>query len=267
MEKISIKKNAQHYVELLNKGEEKGLSYFYTHYSRKIFFRVYNAVKDDCDADSIVQEVLFKLWLFRENIENIEHALTFIERQATEAITHYYNLTKTRFNRSLLQLDGIEDYQRFMLGYWDDDQEEDLEYLDLVDEQNKANLKKVYDILPSLCKKQQLFINLCLKYSFNYERIAWHLGGISEYTVAHQIEQIINKLQILLKKVENLDSPKLTGKIVLSGGLSEEQQQVLSIRHELGLTFEEIAERLSRTPAEVKKLFLEAHLTVGNKTG
>jgi DNA-directed RNA polymerase specialized sigma subunit len=103
-----------------------------------------------------------------------------------------------------------------MLGYWDNDQEEDLEYLDMVDEQNKVNLKKVYDILPSLCKKQQLFINLCLKYSFNYERIAWHLGGISEYTVAHQIEQIINKLQTLLKKVENLDSPKLTTKIVNS---------------------------------------------------
>src|SRR5690606_10723006 len=128
----------------------------------------------------------------RENIENIEHALTFIERQATEAITHYYNLTKTRFNRSLLQLDGIEDYQRFMLGYWDDDQEEDLEYLDMLDEQNKGILKQVDDILTSMYKKQQLFINLHMKYSFNYERIAWHLRGISEYTETHKIEQIIN---------------------------------------------------------------------------
>jgi DNA-directed RNA polymerase specialized sigma24 family protein len=67
--------------------------------------------------------------------------------------------------------------------------------------------------------------------------------------------------------VENLDSPKLTTKIVLSGGLSEEQRQVLSIRHEFGLTFDEIAEKLSITPAEVKKLFLEAHSTVINKTG
>lgn len=268
MKRISAKKDEQLHVALLNKGKEKGLSYFYKHYASKIFFRAHRAVKNQCDAESIVQEVLFKLWLFRENITTMDQALNFIAKQANEAIEHFYSLSKTSFNRSLLQLDDVENYQTFMLGYWEDGEEEkDIEYLDMIDEQHKVNLQKVYNILPSLCKKQQLFINLCLKYSFNYERIAWHLGGISEYTVAYQIEQIITKLQSLLKKVERIESPKLTNKIVMSGGLSEEQHKILSIRHELGLTFEEIAEQISLTPTEVKRLFLEAHITMNSKTG
>src|SRR5690606_22190523 len=129
----------------------------------------------------------------------IDHLKDFIGKQVKTAADAYYRKSNTRFHRSLLQLDGIEDFQEFMLGYeMEEPEEEDTVYLEQLEEEKHRQLEQLHALLPNLTEQQQLFINLCLKYSFNYERIAWHLGGISDYEVGQRVEKAIAILKAAL---------------------------------------------------------------------
>ncbi len=89
-----------------------------------------------------------------------------------------------------------ECYQEFLLGYEVEEEEEmDLVYLEKLEEEKQQRLDQLGNLLPSLNQQQQLFIKLCLKYSFNYERIAYYLGGISDYEVSLQVEKTIDTLR------------------------------------------------------------------------
>lgn len=54
-------------------------------------------------------------------------------------------------------------------------------------------------------RQMQLFIRLCLRYDFSYERIAYYLGGISDYDVSLRVEQCISHLKAALADTSRLD--------------------------------------------------------------
>lgn len=261
-----LNKQIEHNLNLLTQSDEKGLSFFYNLYSRRIYTRAFLATGDVCHAESIVQECFLKLWMLRNNVGEGMEVIEFLRKYLRSSIRDFYMLTKHRFNRNLLRIDGIDGFENYLVDRNQDDDDEILFYEE-IDAENKRQMDKVREILPSLCPKQRLFLDLCLRYSFNYERVATRIGGISEYTVAKKVEEVIAKLRGLLEGMSKIDTPKLGTKIVMTGGLSEQQQDILRIRHELGLTFDEIAEQISLPPTEVRRLFLEAHLTVTRQTG
>lgn len=111
------KQQTEKYISLLKQGNERGLDYFYRRFYNYLFHRALRATQEECTAESIAQEALLRLWLYREQITHIDDIFNFLKRQTRSAIDAFYNKSRNRFNRSLLRLDGIEDYQEFLLGY------------------------------------------------------------------------------------------------------------------------------------------------------
>lgn len=258
-----ILNNTQKQLALLREGNEKGLDYFHKLYFNQLCYRAERAIDDLCTAESIVQEAFFRLWLFREQIESVDTLFDFLKKQIRAAIGTYFKVARNRFQRSLLRLDGIEDYQEFMLGYeLPDDEDINTVYLDQLEDEKQAQLQKLNQVLPHISEQQQLFIKLCLQYSFNYERIAYYLGGISDYEVSILVEKSIATLRDIFQSQDKLTLLNKPVKIQLEGEFSDEQAEVLRMRYELQMSFDEISEALKLNAVVVKKLFLDARTKI-----
>ncbi|WP_333801990.1 hypothetical protein [Sphingobacterium multivorum] len=206
MKKTLQQKQTENYIALLQNGDERGLNFFYYRFYSYLFARTYRATQDDCAAESIAQEAILRLWLFRREVKDVDHILSFLKAQVKAALHAFFNKSRNRFHRSLLRLDAIEDYQEFFLGYETEEEEEmDLVYLEKLEEEKQLRLDQLGNLLPSLNQQQQLFIKLCLKYSFNYERIAYYLGGISDYEVSLQVEKTIDTLRSVFNSSQKME--------------------------------------------------------------
>ncbi|MEC3878481.1 sigma factor-like helix-turn-helix DNA-binding protein [Parapedobacter sp. 10938] len=244
-------------------GNEAGLNYFYHAYYDYYEWRAERFVKDDVVGNAIAQEGFLRLWLMRDIIRDVAHLHEFLGHQLREAGMSYYRKNLNRFHRSMLRLDGIEDFQEFMLGYeLEDEAEEDAVYLEQLEAEKHRQLEQVNRLLPNLTDQQQLFLRLCLRYSFNYERIAYHLGGISDYEVAQRVEQCIANLKAALADTSKLDGATRTKPLITEGMLTEEQAQVLAMRYDLQYSFEEIAAALQLDDTRVKSLFVQAYAVI-----
>ncbi|WP_333886230.1 hypothetical protein [Sphingobacterium siyangense] len=261
MNKTLQQKQTEKYITLLQSGDERGLNFFYHRFYNYLFARTYRATQDDCAAESIAQEAILRLWLFRREVKDVDHILSFLKAQVKAALHAFFNKSRNRFHRSLLRLDAIEDYQEFLLGYETEEEEEmDLVYLEKLEEEKQQRLDQLGNLLPSLNQQQQLFIKLCLKYSFNYERIAYYLGGISDYEVSLQVEKTIDTLRSVFNSSQKMELMNTPRKIVLEGEFDEQQAEIFHMRYELQLSFEQIAEALKLNSSMVKKLFVQAHI-------
>ncbi|WP_257667409.1 sigma factor-like helix-turn-helix DNA-binding protein [Parapedobacter tibetensis] len=260
---LKSNKNAEKYFAELKAGHEEGLNYFYNAYYGHYAYRAYRFVKEDVVAHAMAQEAFLRLWIMRGIIRDVPHLHEFLGLQLREAGKAYYGKTINRFHRSMLRLDGIEDFQEFMLGYeLEEEQEEDAVYLEQLEEEKQRHLEKLNGLLPHLDNQQQLFIKLCLKYDFSYERVAYHLGGISDYEVAQRVEQCVANLKAALSDTAKLDSATRMKPIVTEGMLTDEQAQVLAMRYDLQYSFEEIAEALQLDDSKVKSLFVQAYAVI-----
>lgn len=265
MTKTLQDKNLERMLALFKEGDERGLNYIYDRFFAYLFFRVSKTIGDDCSAQSIVHESFLRLWLCREQENSLAEIFDFLKGQVRIAIGLYFNKSSSRFQRSLLQLDAIDDYQEFLLGYeMQNDDEVDNDHLDQQDEEKRRLLEKLEQILPHINEQQQLFIRLCLKYSFNYERIAYYLGGISDYEVSLQVEKAIASLKAVFESAKKMESLPNTLNIRLEGEVSEEQASIFRMRYEMEYSFEEIAEVLKLSAKQVRLLFVQAHAAIKN---
>jgi len=164
----------------------------------------------------------------------------------------------------MLRLDEIENYQEFMAGYNPEEalDPDEVIYQEELDERLKQQWRKVEAVIPNLTENQQLFIKLCLKYAFNYERIAWHIGGISDYQVARTVEKTLETLKSILTSSGKLETAGKNSKFKFEGDLCEEQSKILHMRYELQYSFEEIARVLNLSPEHIKRSFVLAYTKV-----
>ncbi|GHE44416.1 RNA polymerase sigma factor [Sphingobacterium griseoflavum] len=251
------------HIALLQQGDERGLDFIYRRFFGYLFAKSFRATQDDCVAESIAQEAFLRLWMFRNKVKDMEGILTFLKTQVRSAIHAFYSKTRNRFHRSLLRLDAVEDYQEFLLGYEvEEEDESDLVYLEELEEEKRQRLDQLNKFLPNLNQQQQLFIKLCLKYSFNYERIAYYLGGISDYEVSLQVEKAIKTLRSVFnssQKMKDMNRQTIRG---LQGDFNAKQLKILHMRYELHWSFEQMAEALQLDSVTVKKLFVQAHAKI-----
>ncbi len=248
-------------MALLREGDETGLAFFYQRYFGHLLFRARRVTKDECTAESIAQEAFYRLWLFRSRIEDLDGLRRFLAEQVRAAITDYFTKTRNRFHRSLLRLDGIEDYQEFMLGHTEegDEEDEDLVYFEQLECEKQEKINKLNALLPHLREEQQLFIRLCLKYSFSYDRIAHYLGGISDYEVGLRVENAISTLRKVFDSSEKLNLMNKPTTFRLEGEFDDVQSDIFHMRYELQYSFDEISEALHLNGSQVRQLFVEAH--------
>jgi len=243
-----------------SQGDEKGLEYFYNRLYPSLFYKRMRYIKDDTNAASIVSEAFLRLWLIRNNITDPSHIETFLSDTTLEACKSYYKTSSHNFQRNMLRLDEIENYQEFMGGYDPEEEldQDDIFYQEELDERLKLQWQQVEAVIPNLTENQQLFIKLCLKYAFNYERIAWHIGGISDYQVANTVEKTLETLKSILTSSQKLEATGKTTTFKFEGDLCEEQSRILHMRYELQYSFEEIARQMNLSQQHIQRTFAQA---------
>ena len=185
------------WFSLFKEGKESGLRLIYQRLFKVLERRATRYTGDDVAAGSLVQEAFLRLWILRRRFAAEQQVLDFLREEVLRACRAYFRLPAARFHRSLLRLDGIDNYQEFMVGCVSADPEEEGEPdgdvgMEVLRLRQWALLPRLIERLPRI---QQLFIGLCLRYSFNYDRIAWHLGGISVCVVARIVEAALGSLR------------------------------------------------------------------------
>lgn len=254
--------NAIHF-EKFRKGNEKGLEFFYKLLYPSTYYYGYRYIKDDVNADCIVNEAFLRLWLSRKVITCPKHIEIFVKKLTSEGCKAYYKTSSSRFHRNMLRLDEIENYQDFIAGYDPSMEDEaDVLYYHEPEEEVKKQWEKVSAVIPNLTSDQQLFIRLCIKYSFDYGRIAWHMGGISDYQVARKVERTLECLKAVITDTQKLNNIEKTSRFKFEGDISEEQSMILQMRYELQYSFSEIATALNLDQGYIQQVFATASLKI-----
>lgn len=249
-----------HYFKKFREGNEKGLEFFYQILYPSAYYYGFRYIKDDVNANCIVNEAFLRLWLSRKVITGPKHIEAFIKKLTSDGCKAYYKTSSNRFNRNMLRLDELESYQDF-IGTCDEDDSYTL-YQQEPEEELKNQWKKVEAVIPNLTSDQQLFIRLCIKYSFDYSRIAWHIGGISDYQVARKVERTLQCLKAIITDTKKLNSVGKTSTFRFEGDVSEEQLMILQMRYELQYSFEEIASALNLSQGYIQQAFAAASLKI-----
>ncbi|WP_316844625.1 sigma factor-like helix-turn-helix DNA-binding protein [Pedobacter psychrodurus] len=265
MELLKRPTNAAHAIhfEEFRNGNEKGLEFFYKLLYPRTYYYGFRYIKDDVNAGSIVNEAFLKLWLSRKVITCPEHIETFVRKLTSDGCKAYYKTSNNRFNRNMLRLDEIENYQDFMGGYDPAlDDGSDIFYHHEPGEEEKKQWRRVEAVIPNLGQDQQLFIKLCIKYSFDYGKMAWHIGGISDYQVARKVEKTLECLKSVITDTEKLSKIEKTSMFSFEGDVSEEQSMILQMRYELQYSFSEIASALNLDQGYIQQAFATASLKI-----
>jgi len=249
-----------HYFKKFREGNEKGLEFFYQILYPSAYYYGFRYIKDDVNANCIVNEAFLRLWLSRKVITGPKHIEAFIKKLTSDGCKAYYKTSSNRFNRKMLRLDELESYQDF-IGTCDEDDSYTL-YQQEPEEELKNQWKKVEAVIPNLTSDQQLFIRLCIKYSFDYSRIAWHIGGISDYQVARKVERTLQCLKAIITDTKKLNSVGKTSTFRFEGDVSEEQLMILQMRYELQYSFGEIASALNLSQGYIQQAFAAASLKI-----
>lgn len=251
------------HFEKFRKGNEKGLEFFYKRLYPRIYYYGLRYIKDDVNAGCIVNEAFLRLWLCRKNISCPKHIETFVRKLTSDGCRAYYKTSSSRFHRNMLRLDEIENYQEFIGGYDPTIEEEtDIRFHHEPAEEEKNQWERLEAVIPNLSQDQQLFIRLCIKYSFDYGQMAWHIGGISDYQVARKVEQTLECLKAVISDTEKLSEVVKSSRFSFEGDVSEEQSMILQMRYELQYSFSEIASALNLEQGYIQKAFASASLKI-----
>ena len=244
-------------------GNEKGLEYFYRLLYPSLYYRGLRYIKDDVNAGCIVNEAFLRLWIARKRITSPSHIETFLRKLTSDGCKAYFKVSCNRFQRNLLRLDEIENYQEFIAGH-DPEMDDDGQsvYQHEPEEQIKEQWEKVEAVIPNLSLDQQLFVQLCIKYSFDYGRIAWHIGGISDYQVARKVEKTLACLKSIITDTKKLEVVGSSSKFRFEGDVCQEQASILHMRYELQYSFAEIAASLKLDQGYIQQAFVSASLKV-----
>lgn len=263
MDKRILERSIEKNICLLNKGNERGLDYFYHSFYSSLYHKVKRLVKEDCAATSIVHEAFLRLWLFRKNMHSIDEISTFLHAQVQVGTKVFLEASHNRFYRSLLRIDavvgGLELFYSHQVA---EEEERDIVYLDALDEENHSHLRQLYQLLPILKAEQQLCIRLCLKHGFDYERIGYYLGGISDYEVSRKIEKTICAIRAIVHSRSKMEVANQSPTIVPPDVLDEHQVAIFQMRYELHWSFDQISKSLALSPMLVKSLFVQAHIKI-----
>lgn len=252
--------------QALTEGREQGLDFFYRKYASYLLIRATRATKNQCPAESIVQEAFLRLWLCRNHLKNETDVFPFLTSQVKSAIRIFYSKTREKFQRGLLSLEDMFNYAEYLHAYdpeADADQEQsDTIYLENREREDKEMLDRLYGLLPNINQEQQLFIRLCLKYNFDYERIAYYLGGISDYEVSMKVEKAINQLRQVIFSTEKMAAVALSTQELAHDAFTEQQSRIFHMRYELQLSFDDILQAMQLSVEVVSKLFIHAHTII-----
>lgn len=166
-------------IKLLNKGNMLAFDIIYKKYSRRLYHFVFRYVKQEMDAEEIVQEVFVKVWKSRDSINIYSSFESFLFTIAHNATV---NLLKKRATEQKY-VDHVKSLQ-----YVNDTYE-------LTDEIHyKELLHKFQGLLDELSPRQQEIFKLSREEGLSHKEIAEKLG-ISTNTVKNHLVTTLSFLK------------------------------------------------------------------------
>lgn len=236
----------------LKKGCPAAFAHIHAKYSRNIFWVGKRLIEDEFVIETLVQDAFLKLWLHRDTVETPKHVFFFLRFVMKRECISYYTRPKNKFSRNVHSLERFENYQDYMAGYDPLAEEENLKVQNMAQE----DFERIEKVLPLLDAESRRFIELCLKYGFQYKAIAQAMGmNIKETSV--KIKRAISEIKNIVHQGQNFEKPTVTLKT--EGTITQKQTEVLKLRCEEKLSFAEIATALNLSQREVHSEFMAAY--------
>lgn len=249
----SVGANGEDVFKLFILGYERGLTSLYNQLSRSIYRYGLMLVKDEFIVNSIVQEAFLKAWTFRERLTSLDHTRRFIKLTVRWECMHYYRNSKSKFYRSLIRLDWLEN----------------IHLLEMLTEPEESNSQSIYTnellrVIPYLPNRQQRnILELHLIEGLSAKEISLRLQ-LPVRAINDEIRNACNYLRSLLtqstptpdRSVVRKDTP------LNSEQLTREQRDIYSMRYSMRYSFLQIAELLKLPQPYVQQQYVLAHRTL-----
>ncbi len=247
--------------ELLKKGNPSSLEHIHLRYKRLLFWLGRQMLEDDFVVETLVQDTFLKLWLHRDTIQAPNHIITFLRFVLKRDCISYFNAPKNKFTRSTASLERFENYQDYLAGY---DPLNDKENL-LSQECDQKQFDEVKKVLNLLNPKRKHLIVLCLKYGFQYKKIAEAMGS-SVTAISNEVSSAINDLRKILNR-SSFEQPKekVSENKEQPEKLSSQQLEIIKRRFKQKSSFMVIARELRLPEKEVHREFMFAYQYLQNQ--
>ncbi len=170
-------------VTQLKGNDIKAFDSLYHHYSQKLYQFSFSMLKNTEDSKEIVQEVFFRIWNKREDINTAKSFKSFL-------FTISYNLIVDQFRLKLKD----QEYLKFLKRYFDSNTANQSNLSDL-----ETIRKQVQLAVNELPKKRKKIYQLSRENGLTHKEIAEHLK-ISVKTVENQISLSLKHIKLKLGK-------------------------------------------------------------------
>ncbi|MBT4412630.1 MAG: RNA polymerase sigma-70 factor [Polaribacter sp.] len=177
------KENDRQLVSQLKKNEVKAFDKLFHKYGDKLYQFSFSLLKNEEDSKEIVQEVFFRIWNKRSEINCSKSFKSFI-------FTISYNLIIDQLRLRLKD----KKYQKFLMDYFDNQSfeiksETDLEILN----------KHIETAVEKIPEKRKQIYKLSRESGYSHKKIAQVLG-VSVKTVENQINLSLKHIKLCLGK-------------------------------------------------------------------
>lgn len=163
-------------VQLLTQGDRQAFEAIYHKYWWPLFNAVYRRLKDKQKTEDLVQEVFYKLWRKKEQLQ-IEHLEAYLKTAARYETLNYLSRTKITY-------EFFEPFHEVLL-------EKELPDMQLV---SKDLLELIHAYAATLPEKRRQIFLLHIQSRLSTKEIAEALG-ISQKTVQNQLGTAMNGLK------------------------------------------------------------------------
>jgi|SRR5699024_3404078 len=170
----------------LQSGSQEAYAKIYHSYSARIYLNILKMIKNESDAQELLQDVFFKVWIKRQLIDPQQSFRSYLFQIAKHTVYNF--IRKKRLDRQ------VEDYLRHHLhaGYTHIEE-------DLFAKENEDWLMKIIQQLPP--RRQEIF-RLCKMEGKSYAEVSNSLG-ISTSTIN---DHIVKATKFIKEKYEDYDN-------------------------------------------------------------
>jgi RNA polymerase sigma-70 factor (family 1) len=173
----------QELLNRLKKGDILAYDEMYHHYCHKLYSFVFRMLKDEADAEDIVQEVFIKIWELREKLDDGKLFNSYI-------FTIAYNSSVSLIRKKISSLKYVEHLREFAVTQFEDNSLSEIE----INELNRL----VERLIQNLPERQKRVYLSHRERGLTYPEIAMEMG-ISKNTVENHMVKTLRYLRKNLK--------------------------------------------------------------------
>lgn len=174
-------------IMMLAKGDQHAFDRIYAIYARRLMSYCLTYVRNQDDAEEMIQDIFVSLWKHREGVRNTDTVGPYLYMSLRKSILCYY---RSRLNTPL-----FEDYVESGLGFSTEEPQIKMEYDDFV--------KRILRAMDGLPLTQRNTILLSKFYGLTNAEISGRLN-LSMQTVKNSLSSGLKRLRERLGDVEKL---------------------------------------------------------------